>query len=130
MGMESGARCKACGHTFRISEGGGFAFHLLRCDRRGETRSVTFDELGLIHLRYLKGLPGPYSVATAQHDQQVKHKFTGKPLSERGYHAAVQKYAGKHSCGGAFKFRAPPRCPRCHSADQMTDPSGGVIMYD
>src|SRR3954471_23916246 len=130
MGMASGARCRACDHRLQINEGGGFTFHVLRCDRCGETRPVTFDELGLIHLRYLKGLPGPYSVATAEHDQHVKDTFTGKPLSERGYHTAVQKYAGRHSCGGAFKFRAPPRCPKCHSVALAEDPSGGVIMYD
>src|SRR5215203_4912877 len=103
MGMESGARCKACGHSFRIAEGGGMAFHLLRCNRCGETSSITFNELRLIHL---------------------------KPHSERAFNAAVEKYAGKHSCGGAFKFRAPPRCPRCHSVDLMADPAGEEIVYD
>jgi hypothetical protein len=36
MGTEHGAKCKKCGHSFGVSEGGGFVFHMLHCDRCGD----------------------------------------------------------------------------------------------
>ena len=68
VGSKYGAICGACGRKFSVSEGGGFTFHLLRCDRCGATREMSFEELGEVHLRYLKGLPGPYAIASAEHD--------------------------------------------------------------
>jgi len=56
MGSESSARCLDCDEAFTVCEGGGFFFHLLRCDRCGAGKSIPFDKLGELHLRYLKGL--------------------------------------------------------------------------
>jgi hypothetical protein len=68
MGAGISAKCLDCGSEFTVNEGGGLSFHLLRCDTCGETKGVGFGELGELHLRYLKGLPGPYSVVTAAHE--------------------------------------------------------------
>ena len=46
MGISYAALCDKCGTKFTASDGGGFAFFLLHCDRCGEDRSVTFEELG------------------------------------------------------------------------------------
>jgi predicted Zn-ribbon and HTH transcriptional regulator len=43
MGQTSNARCLNCGHEFELNQGGGFTFHLLRCDSCGMTKAVGFD---------------------------------------------------------------------------------------
>jgi hypothetical protein len=60
MGQLVRASCLDCGQRFDESRGGGFAFHLLRCETCGRTAAVSFAAPGTLHLRYLKGLPGPY----------------------------------------------------------------------
>ncbi|MBN1561099.1 hypothetical protein JW998_12670 [candidate division KSB1 bacterium] len=82
MGHTVTATCTVCGATFTLDYGGGFFFHLLRCNKCGKTKSIGFDELGEWHLRYLKGLPGPYSVASSEHDEYVREHVDVQPLSE------------------------------------------------
>ncbi len=55
MGSANAAQCLECGKAFTVSHGSGFFFHLLRCGECGRTRAIGFDELGDLHLRYLKG---------------------------------------------------------------------------
>ena len=55
MGCTFEAECRDCGHEFRGHRGGGFFFHLLRCDTCGEDKGLSFDAIGEPHLRYLKG---------------------------------------------------------------------------
>lgn len=128
MGTRIGARCLDCDEDYSISEGGGFFFHLLRCDTCGQGRSVGFDELGETHLRYLKGLNGPYAMVSAEHDRRVQEDYDGEPLAEEDYHREVERLAGACECGGSFRFDAPPRCPACRST--RYEPAGGMILYD
>lgn len=121
--------CKDCGHRFRAESGGGFSFHLLRCDRCGKTKSIGFAELGDVHLGYLKGLPGPYCVASSEHDHEVQERYPGRPLSERAYERKVQEFAGACGCGGRFRFRARVRCPKCRSTRLEATP-GSMMLYD
>jgi hypothetical protein len=44
MGSGHQARCLECAESFVVNRGGGFAFHMLRCDQCGQTRSIGFDE--------------------------------------------------------------------------------------
>lgn len=53
-------RCRTCGTRFQVRSGGGFFFDLLHCEACGEAKSVGHQELGDIHLGFVKGLPGPY----------------------------------------------------------------------
>jgi hypothetical protein len=115
MGHTFKATCNDCQLEFEGSEGGGFFFHLLRCDRCGEEKSIGFDEIGEPHLQYLKGLPGPYCVASASADEFVRESYPGEPLAEEEYHQTVERLAGKCPCEGQFRFEAPIRCPRCSS---------------
>lgn len=115
MGQGCTAICKDCGNEFTANIGGGFFFHLLHCHRCGKEKFVGFDELGEIHLRYIKGLSGPYCMASASMDENIQNNYQGKPLSEKEYHTEVEKYAGNCECGGKFKFNAKPRCPACKS---------------
>jgi hypothetical protein len=115
MGVKYRAECKECGCKFQASDGGGFFFHLLHCDVCGKSKNVSFEEIGEPHIRYVKGLKTPYAMATAENDRQIQEEYPGKPLSEKSYHIAVEKMAGKCRCGGAFKFNAKPRCPKCRS---------------
>ncbi|MGZ4904489.1 MAG: hypothetical protein ACXV5I_06715 [Halobacteriota archaeon] len=126
MGAEYRVRCLHCGHTFSVRQGGGFAFHLLHCDTCGEDVSIGFDELGEAHLRYTKGLPEPYCVASGCFDRKIQERYPGTPLSEEEYHNVVEQIAGGCSCGGSFTFDAPPRCPRCRSRELEHDGREGV----
>lgn len=129
MGMSYQAACQECGHRSKVKVGGGFAFHLLHCTHCGKAKSITFDELGEVHLQYLKGLEGPYSVATADHDEAVKTTYPGRAISESTYERKVQKFAGSCRCGGSFTFRANPRCPKCRST-RLESTDVGRILYD
>jgi hypothetical protein len=122
--------CNRCGEHFHVSEGGGFSFHLLHCDRCGRERSIGFDELGEIHLRYLKGLPGAYAMVSAEYDQRVRETYPGEPMEEDDYHAAVEQMAGDCDCGGSYSMTATARCPTCHATDWRRDPQGGGVLYD
>jgi hypothetical protein len=131
MGISFNAICNQCGHKFMVSKGGGFVFHRLECDTCGNSKSMSFEEIGEPHLRYLKGLPGPYCIATREHDKDVKENYPGEPLSREEYHSMVENLAGKCSCGGSFKFDAPSRCPKCRSSNLREDPDDpGRICYD
>lgn len=130
MGKRYWATCNDCGHKFRVDEGGGFFFHLLKCDKCGGDKSIDFVELGEVHLRYLKGLPEPYCVATSEHDEYVRENYHGEPLTDEEYHQEIENIIGKCNCGGQYKLNAPSRCPKCKSTNIAQDPDGKLIMYD
>jgi hypothetical protein len=71
MGSTTGHIWLACGTRFSVRQGGGFYFDLLHCDACGKDTSVAHQDLGDIHLRYVKGLPGPYAVARAAMDRRI-----------------------------------------------------------
>jgi hypothetical protein len=128
VGAVYGATCRSCGHRFEVSGGGGFLFHLLRCDRCGSGKSMAFDDIGEPHLRYLKGLPGPYSMATADHDEAVRNTYQGEPLTESEYKSTVEGMAGSCKCGGSYRFDALPRCPECRSLDIELDREPEILF--
>ena len=129
MGATYEATCNKCGHKFKLNIGGGIFFQLLKCDKCGKDKYISFEEIGEPHLGYLKGLPGPYSAVTWEHDEYVQKNYPGEPLSQEEYHLEVEKIAGKCKCGGHYKFDAPPRCPKCRSED-ITKESRPHIHYD
>ncbi len=128
MGHRVEGKCLECGADFHIDHDGGFAFHLLRCDRCGKTKEIGFEKLGELHIRYLKGFTVPYSIATAEADERARKLPSGPPISEDEYHAGVEAYAGRCRCRGKYRFDSPPRCPKCRS----TRIAEGrlLIMYD
>jgi predicted Zn-ribbon and HTH transcriptional regulator len=128
MGHGYEAACRDCGHRFHANEGGGFSFHLLHCDTCGTEKDLSFEEIGEPHLRYLKGLEGPYCLASSEHDRRVRESYPGAPLPEEEYQRAVESIAGPCDCGGRFRFGAPVRCPQCRSTT-ITD-MGSLICYD
>jgi hypothetical protein len=121
MGTLYQGRCGDCGHRFTWQSGGGFLFHLLRCETCGTDRSVLFEELGELHGRWLKGLPGVYSVATAQLEEAWRQATPGDPIGDDEYRAGVEDHAGGCGCGGHFRFDAPARCPQCRSTALTAD---------
>jgi len=128
MGHQVSAKCLDCGQRFTIDHGGGFSFHLVRCDRCGKTKSIGFDDLGELHLRYLKGLPGPYCIASAEHDENVRKHASVEPISEEEYHRGIEAIAGKCRCRGKYTLDAPPRCPKCRST--RIEEGEPTVMYD
>ncbi len=128
MGYSFQATCLDCHERFKASEGGGFFFHLLRCDRCGRPESIGFDEIGEPHLRYLKGLDGPYCLASSENDEAVRRNYPGEPITEEQYHREVEALAEPCDCGGRFQFGAPIRCPVCRSA--RIERGEIEIMYD
>ena len=113
-------------------EGGGFFFDLLHCDTCGRTRSVGHQDLGDIHLAYVKGLPGPYAVARAKTDRRIQQEYPGELLTRDEYWAAAEATLDLCACGGRFRYDAPARCPGCRSTgDQWDrDPRAPSMSYD
>lgn len=130
MGTERTVICGSCTTRFTISEGGGFTFHQLHCDRCGEESTVGFAELGEVHRRYIAGLDVPYSFATQEWDRTVQATFEGEPLEEEAYLREVERFAGRCGCGGKFSFQALPRCPDCGSTSFEEDPAGEMLCFD
>ncbi len=130
MGVEMAVRCRKCGCGFSARFGGGFIFHLLHCDTCGKDRSISFEEIGEAHLRYLKGLKGPYCVATSEHDRFVRENYPGEPLPEEDYHKVIDSIAGECGCGGHFRMDAKPRCPECRSEEFEEVEDGMICHYD
>jgi hypothetical protein len=95
MGYTAEAKCRECGEKFEFKQGGGFAFHLVRCDQCGETKDISFEEFGEHHI--------------------LARERRGKPISEDEYNAAVDLVAGPCKCKGKYTLNAPPRCPKCRS---------------
>jgi hypothetical protein len=60
---------------------GGFT-HVLHCDSCGEAKTIPFDEIWELHLQFLKGLEGPYSVASAEYDDYVQKYAPVEPISK------------------------------------------------
>jgi len=96
--------------------------------RCGQKREVAFNELSELHVAYLKGLGGPYSLVTAKHDDEVYAAFTGEPIDEAEYHAGINRFAGSCRYGGEYQLEAWTRCPKCGSTDYNLD--GPVMIYD
>lgn len=132
LGSATSYICKACGVRFMARDGGGFFFDLLHCDTCGDTRSVSHEDLGEIHLGFVKGLPGPYAVGRSAMDRRIKETYEGEPLSRDQYHAAAQATLDACGCGGRFTYDAPARCPECRSTEDRweEDPEGPMIFID
>ena len=129
MGSASSFICRTCGTHFMARDGGGFMFDLLHCDTCGATTSVSHQELGDIHLGFVKGLPGPYAVARAAKDRRIQAEYPGRTLTRDEYHGAAEATLGACACGGRFTYDAPARCPGCRStADKWDGDPHGVRM--
>jgi hypothetical protein len=131
MGQNFIAKCQNCNKTFPIFIGGGFFFHLLHCDKCGRVKQIGFKQLGELHLRYLKGLPVPYCLASAGHDEYVRKNVPVEPITGVEYYQQVEKIVGR--CWwclglGKFKINAPPRCPKCRSINIEKSVPG--FLYD
>jgi hypothetical protein len=132
MGSRTGHICLDCGDHFTVASGGGFFFDLLHCDACGAGRSISHEDLGDIHLGFVKGLPVPYAVARMRLDQQIKATFQGPVLTRDEYHAAAEATLDRCSCGGRFTYDAPPRCPSCRSLPDRwdADPDAPTLFVD
>ena len=132
MGSSTGYICNQCGTAFRVRSGGGFFFDMLHCDRCGQAQDVSHEALGDIHLGFVKGLPGPYAVARAGMDREIKLRYQGEPLSRDEYHAAAEATLDTCACGGRFRYDAPARCPTCRSTEDswQVDETAPHIFID
>ena len=132
MGSASSFICRTCGTHFMARDGGGFMFDLLHCDACGATTSVSHQELGAIHLGFVKGLPGPYAVARTAMDRRIQAEYPGRTLTRQEYHAAAEATLDECACGGTFRYDAPARCPGCRSTENQwdEDPTGPMMFID
>jgi hypothetical protein len=132
MGSASGFICNDCGTRFMVRTGGGFFFDLLHCARCGQERSVRHQDLGDIHLLFVKGLPGPYAVARMAMDQRIQREYQGEPLTRAEYRAAAEATLDPCACGGRFRYHSRPRCPGCRSTAGrwQADPDAPGMLYD
>lgn len=132
MGSATSFICRACGTHFMARDGGGFMFDLLHCDACAATTSVSHQDLGDIHLGFVKGLPGPYAVTRAAMDRRIQAEYPGEPLTTGEYHAAAEATLATCACGGTFRYDAPARCPECRSTEDQwdADPKGPRMYID
>ena len=125
MGQAFQAVCGSCQHTFPASEGGGFSFDALRCDRCGDDTAVAHKDVWDSYLAMLKG--GNY--ALPEPDGADGRTYPGEPITHDEYRHRVEEKAGACPCGGRFTFDAPMRCPVCRSPD-VADDGTRAIMFD
>ena len=132
MGSITGHVCRTCGAHFTVSTGGGFFFDQLHCEQCGKVKDVGHEDMGDIHLGFVKGLGRPYAMARAAFDRHIQQTYPGEPLSKAEYHAAVEATLDPCRCGGRYRYDAPPRCPSCRSTpDQWDeDASVGMTLFD
>lgn len=129
MGHKYRAKCKKCALKFNVRVGGGFFFHLLRCNACENAESIGFDEIGEPHLKYIKGLSAPYCAVSAERDKYIQDTYLGEPITKEEYHVKVEKIFGECKCGGHYSVDAPPRCPKCKSTE-IEDTGEIMIHYD
>jgi hypothetical protein len=132
LGSASGYICRTCGTKFQVRQGGGFYFDLLHCDTCGRAETVGHQELGDIHLRFVKGLPGPYAVVRSAMDRRIQAEYPGEPLTRDEYHAAAEATLEPCACGGTYRYDAAARCPGCRSTSEQwdRDPNASHMFYD
>ena len=126
MGCKLSAVCRDCHSSFEVYEGGAILSHALRCEECGETKFVSIYDLGELHTRFAKGLPGAYAGLTERKDAFIREFEPVEPISQTEYFAGIEAVAGHCSCGGKFTLTASPRCPACRS----TNVSTGVVLMD
>lgn len=105
MGCSCKAKCLDCRAEFRVDDGGGMTFHLVRCDKCGRTKTIPFDDI-----------------------KKLDALYSSQQISEEEYNLGIGTFAGKCRCKGQFKVDAPPRCPKCRSTNIHQEESD--IMYD
>ena len=115
MGVEVEGKRLECGQAFTVSDGGGFFFHLVRCEACGETKGIGFDEIEPLRASYLKDLSLPYGMVTVAQDHDAEKHWDPDTFAEEKHHRAVESFAGNCACGGKFTLNALPRCPDCQS---------------
>jgi len=132
LGSLVGYTCRRCGTEFGVRNGGGFWFDLLHCDRCGQDRNISHEDLGDIHLAFVKGLAGPYAVSRSALDRHIQATFTGAPLDRDAYHAAAEATLEPCACGGRFRYDAPARCPVCRSTSEEWEVNRriSIVHYD
>ncbi len=109
MGARFDALCRACGHAFAASEGGGRRFEVVRCDACGGARTVGHEAVP----EALAGLKRKLDLAKAIDSEEEALAAFDRATEE--FHSAVEVLAGGCGCGGRYRFDAPLRCPRCRS---------------
>ena len=133
MGHATGFICTTCDARFRVRVGGGFFFDLLHCDACGAAKGVSHQDLGEIHLRFVKGLaPRPYAIVRSRTDQRIQTDYPGQPISRVEYRARAEGTLEACACGGRYRYGAPARCPSCRSTSEQwkPDPKASVMFYD
>lgn len=135
MGRAFQAVCGSCHQTFPASEGGGFSFESLRCDRCGNDIAVEHQDIWNTYLAMLKGLQPVMPEPDGADDldifgmQPLWRTYPGEPITVDEYRHRVEAQAGTCPCGGRFTFDAPLRCPVCHS-ESVADDGTNTIMFD
>ncbi len=101
MGSSYAATCNACGHEFEFNDGPSMMAAQLRCDQCGKDEWIRLDAM-------------PPALRSYDYDP------ADDPDSK----------VNKCRCGGTFTQEAPPRCPRCRSADLKYNENALTACYD
>jgi hypothetical protein len=83
----------------------------------------------MLHVRYVKGLGGPYAIISMERDTAIQNDPAIEPFTEEEYYSAIAELVGKCPCGGQFSMTAPVRCPKCRST-AVEDDGTFSLDYD
>ena len=120
--------CLDCDTVFTRTVGPTMTADNLTCDRCGRSQLVSHAAIGDVHLRYIKGLAGPWSVSRTEADAFVRAHYPGEPLERADYEVAAEDALEPCSCGGRFRYGAPARCPRCGATEDRWDQAARRVV--
>jgi hypothetical protein len=119
MGIRFEAICLDCSQPFKVDDGGGFFFELVRCESCGESTSVSHGKVAAWGSRIIRMMK--------EHGREMRWPFPADDPTYRAlflelaskvtveYNQSVESTIGRCRCGGRFTMDAPIRCPGCGS---------------
>ncbi len=109
MGSSHEAVCRECGTKFRVDIGASMSALQVRCKDCGRATFVSLED---IYAKEAQDVPG---LGADDGSWSIRDRLAGE-------------LAATCSCGGHYTVDAPPRCPKCRSADLDIAPPD--LMYD
>lgn len=117
MGAGYDMKCNDCGEQFQARIGGSMSAEQLRCWRCGDATMVGYEDMGLLALRRWGFRFGLDSFFLWGLDELAATNPELIPITDVEYNRAMERKAGRCSCGGRYQLIAPMRCPRCRSIE-------------
>ena len=139
MGESYEATCRECSHAFAASDGGGFLFYEVHCVTCGRSQSVAHDLIPDATEEYRRaadeaveatGQPlKALAAGTVSLDREAAMRWArAMAAAAARLDDAIERAAGRCTCGGRFGLHAAVRCPVCKSTKIDKGPT--LFVYD